>query len=242
MSLSVYPGTIRGLTYNVMKTPEFSTLVQMAASNVSTRIVQSQNPIWHWELIYNYIYDAIGTIGVGLSYTDFRILLGFYLSQQGQFGEFLFDDPTDDYVGPAMLPGGDGPNLQAQLQVVTDGVTYYSPIQRNFGGLFYEDVTDLDVGGIAVYANGLFIPAFGNYTLLGPGLAIPGASFSGLYLRWVAPPATPVTAQFNFLFRVRFESDKVQFEQFMNDLWTLGGTYASGSSALQIVSSRVPAA
>ena len=59
-------------------------------------------------------------------------------------------------------------NLQAQLPVVTDGAGhYYSPIQRNFGGFFWEDITDLD-GSIRVYANGTMVT---NYAIRGPGLA-----------------------------------------------------------------------
>ena len=79
------------------------------------------------------------------------------------------------------------PNAPATLQVVSDGAgNYYSPIQRNFGGKFWEDITDLN-GNITVYINGAVNT---DYTLGGPGLAIPGYSFEGLYLAWdAAAPA-----------------------------------------------------
>lgn len=239
MSNLVYPDQVRGLTYNVVKTPEFFTLVQDAPNQYTTRIVQSQNPIWHWELIYNYLYDMDNNLLAGESYSDLKILMGFYLARQGQFDDFLFWDPKDNFVGPALNPDST-PNPQAQLQVVTDGVNFYSPIQRNFGGQFYEDITDLGPGGLTLYANGALQTPVTDYIITGPGLAVPGASFMGLYVQWVTSPGTPVTAEFNFYFRVRFESDKVEFEEFMNDLWTLGGADASGGSALQIMSARRP--
>jgi hypothetical protein len=81
-----------------------------------------------------------------------------------------------------------------------------------------------------------------NYTLLGPGLAIPGSSFLGMYLLWTAgAPTGPVTAQFNFYFRVRLDSDTQTFDLFMQQLWTMGGPDATDSTGLMLVSSRTPA-
>lgn len=140
------------------------------------------------------------------------------------------------------------PNVPlAQLGVVTDGAgNYYSPIQRTLDGNFWEDITDLN-GGIAVYANG---SPTTNFTIEGPGLALPGYSFMGLYLKWIAPPAIPVTAQFQFYFRVRFESDEQDFEKFLNTgtqvanvhsggYWTIGGSEAqNGSGTLKLTTAR----
>ena len=239
MSTALYPGNLPGLAFSVLKTAEYSTIVQRGIGAVETRIANWANPLWHWTLQYSVLFDRITRLQPGLSYTDYRILQGFYLARQGTFDDFLFDDPTDDFVGPALDPNG-APNLQATLQVVNDGAgNYYSPIQRNFGGQFYEDVTDLGPSGITVYANGLLQNVVTNYTIGGPGLAIPGASFAGLYLAWVAPPGTPVTAQFDFLFRTRFETDSQDFEQFMADLWAIGGDGGTtGTGTLKLISSR----
>jgi hypothetical protein len=239
VSNAVYPAAVRGLTWTVLKTGEFNTLVQDAPNKYEVRIAQSQNPIWHFALMYDYIYDQAYNIAPGLTYTDLRTLMGFFLARQGQFDDFLFDDPSDDSVGPAMVDGS--PNTQAELQVVTDGAgNWYSPLQRNMGGQFYEDVTDLNTTSapLTVYANGVLQPD-SNYTVMGPGLAVPGASFMGLYLKWNAQPATPVTAQFNFYFRVRWESDEQDFEEFMYQLWTIGGSKSrNGSGQLKLMSAR----
>ena len=244
MSNAVFPTLIRGLDANSTKTPSFSTIVQSSVAGYTLRVPEMQNPLWQFTLTYNYIKNKANDIPVGLTYTDLQTLMGFYLARQGQLDSFLYDDPTDDSVGPALLIDA-SPNLQAQLQVVNDGAgNYYSPVQRNMGGQFYEDITDLN-GGITVYANGVAQVGSGvDYNLLGPGLVIPGYSFGGLYLQWVAgAPAAPVTAQFDFYFRVRFDIDKREFDAFLNEvLWCLGGPDATNSNSLTFVTARPPTA
>lgn len=238
MSNSVFPYQIHGLRLqNIVKTPEFGTIVQSAPNGAETRVQQRQNPVWHWSLIYDYLYDNFISPNNTLPYapyTDFRTLLGFFMARHGRYDDFLFTDPDDNSVGPAMLGGS--PNAQAQLPLVNDGAgTYYSPVQRNIGGLFWEDIGALN-GSIAVYANGVSTSA---YSLLGPGLAIPGYSYAGMYLKWSAMPTAPITAQFNYYFRVRFESDTQDFEKFLYGLWTVGGANAqSGSGVLKLMSAR----
>lgn len=145
------------------------------------------------------------------------------------------------------------PNPNAQLQLVTDGTFWYSPLQRNFGGQFLEDITDLNtiptLGGssLAVYSNGVLQTGGGvDYTLLGPGLATPTASFLGMYLKWnsvaFSPadvPSQPITASFNFFFRVRFEMDELDFEQFLQDVFTIGGPDSkNGAGYLKLMTAR----
>jgi len=295
MSLDVFPSNLRGLTYPVEKTSEFNTVVQSAPNLLETTVAQTRNPRWEWQLIYDVLWDDDAHKIAG--YADYRRLQGFILSQGGRASEFLYSDPSDNAVGPALIAGA--PNPLAQLQLVNDGAgNYYSPIQRNFGGLFYEDVTDLN-GPIVVYANGI-LQTFGtDYTIVGPGLALPGMSFMGLVINWSPPawqagfsyalnatildpaghiqkattagtsgttipsfndsgsttaegpdtlvwtdqgfnagPTGPINATFNYYFRVKFGEDKQDFTQFMNQLWTLGGSESSSGGTLTLRSSR----
>lgn len=234
MSLAIFP-TVRGLAYPVVKAPGFNTLLQGAPNLLETAIAQTYNPAWEWQLVYEFLFDNVAVITAG-TWTDYATLQGFILARSSRAEEFLFSDPQDHAVGPATLSGT--PNLQAQLQVVNDGAgTYYSPIQRNFGGQFYEDITDLN-GSIAVYDNGTLKALGTDYTIVGPGLALPGYSYMGLVIKWGSAPTGPVTAAFNFYFRVRFPSDKQEFTEFMNQLWTLGGSESSSGGALILKSSR----
>ena len=247
MTMKIYP-TLPGLTFPVLRAAEFDTLVTAAPNKYETGLPQTINPQWSWQLVYDFLRDNPGgTFTAG----ELRTLIDFFLYQGGQAGRFLFLDPDDNYVGPAMVTGT--PNVPlAQLQVVTDGTNYYSPLQRTLGGLFYEDITDLNTdtgaGGsaLAVYKNGTLATAgtgAGQYQLQGPGLAVSGSSFMGLYLNWgTTNPAAPVTAQFNFYFRVKFESDSQDMEKFSNKFWTIGGSQGQkGSGQIRLMQAR-PAA
>lgn len=246
MSNAIYPSLVKGLAFSVTRAAEFSTIVQKSAGGAETRIVQMQNPLWHWTLQYEFLFDDSPlpfNTKPYTPYTDLRTLLGFFLARQGSADDFLFDDPDDNSVGPALDGSPIGPNPAAELQVVTDGNgNYYSPIQRDMGGLFKEDITDLN-GSITVYANGVAqAPGF-DYTIQGPGLAIPGYSFRGLYLAWTptsppTSPGTPVTAEFDFYHRVRFEEDTKDFEKWASQLWAAGGEVGTGSSPIKLVSAR----
>jgi hypothetical protein len=134
--------------------------------------------------------------------------------------------------------------------LVTDGTYWYSPIQRTLNGVFYEDITDLN-GAITVYANGVLKALTTDYVVLGPGLALPTASYMGLYLKWATEPTGPITAQFNYYFRVRFEGDTLDFEKFLSTgtanvpsgqgggYWTIGGSESqNGSGQLKLCTAR----
>ncbi len=310
MSNAVYPSAVRGLTFTVVKTPEFNTLITKSPNLYSTRIGQTVNPIWTFSLTYDYLKNFPGfDYALTLSYTDLQTLMGFFLSMYGAQDDFLFTDPDDNLVGPATVtavwaarhpytlgtiiidgvgghaqkvtaapytntppgfalsgvsapswnhaggnttdgdltwldlgvaPAAGWPNPYAQLQLIGPvGGVYYSPIQRNMGGLFYEDITDLN-GSIAVYANGVLKATPGDYVIVGPGLSIPGYSWMGKVIQWVGTPTGPITANFNFYFRVYFKSDKQDFEKFMQYLWTIGGSGAKGGQGnIEFESSRI---
>lgn len=296
-----------------MKTSEFNTLAEPSPNFYETRILQSQNPLWHFSLMYEYLKDNPGDLVAALSpHTDYRYLAGFLLSMQGEYGEFLFDDFTDDAFGMRSAPGGliatpsvarvttyptaenfypagsyvldnnnpphlqlvtqggvsgssfpsfntggsvttwgsavfldqgvfNGANAQA-VPLVNNGSTYYSPIQRNFGGQFLEDITDLNQTNytLRVWANGVLQTSPANYSVGGPGLAIPGSSFQGLYIQFVGTPTGPITIAGQFYFRCRLESDRQDVEEFLQQFWTIGGSSGkNGAGELKFQQSRV---
>lgn len=234
MSNNVYPNQIFGIMPTVLKTAEFAAIVHAAASGADTRILQMQNPLWHFQLSYEQLFND--TRNSAYSASELQTLMGFFLGQKAQFDDFLFDDPEDDSV------------VNQAMQLVNDGAgNYYTPLQRNMAGLFFEDVTDLNPlngSGLTVQANGVAqtIGTCGgsvNCELHGPGLTIPGYSFGGMYLKWCAAPTPPITASFNFYFRLRFDGPTLDFERFLWQLWTIGGAEGkSGSGFVKMVTSR----
>lgn len=246
MSNSIYPFQLdaRCLAYTVTRSMAYDTEIQSSPTKVEFRLSQQYNPIWKYILIYELLKDIPNDLIPGLVDTDLRTLVGFYGRMSGQFDDFLFDDPDDNSVGPGLLPDG-SPNLQAQLQTFQDvpSGNWFTPIQRIYGG-FYEDITDLQPGGITVFANGVLAAGSGiDYTIIGPGVSIVtstgGMSFEGLVLQWTHPPSTPVTAQFNYFFRLRFDMDSIDFEKFVNRMWTIGGSESkNGSGQIKLVTAR----
>lgn len=233
--MQIFPA-LPGLTYPVDRTAEWDTAIQEAKNKYQVRLPQMSNPLWHWDLTYEFLRDW--PYGGFFTVTELHTLEDFFLYHQGAAGDFLFLDPDDHYVGPAMVDSA--PNVPlAQLVVVSDGAgNYFSPLQRTRGGLFYEDITDLDTSGtgstMGIYANGVLQAPITDYVIEGPGLAVPGAGYAGLYLAWTSQPEEPVTAEFSFYFRAHFEGDELDFQKFSNQFWTVGG-----SGSLKLEQSRI---
>jgi hypothetical protein len=248
MSEDVFPAypTYRGLGWTVSKSPEFDTLIKTGPNQRETRLSQALNPIWHWVVTYNYLKDRADDVPVGFDYTDWRTLLGFILAHQGQFDDFLFNDPDDQYSGPAMLGGV--PNLDAQLPLVQDYITstWYSPMQRSYGDLFQEDIS-APYGAVVVYANGVLQTEDIDYVVRGPGFSYetygsdynPITYYDGYYIEWALEPTEPITAEFSYYWRVRFESDRQDTDKFMNGLWAIGGPNAQkGNGNIMLITAR----
>ena len=187
---------LAGQGWSVHKRPSFSTRV---ASHVSGREVRSSlyaGTLYEFELTF----DALASNGVatgaiaGLGPNSLQTLLGFFLQCQGQFGTFLYVDPTDN-------------TAQGQVFATGDGIATRFTLQRTLGG-FSEPVsyaTQLN----SVYANGV--------AQAGCGLSAPNiVSFPS------APPAgVALSADFSYAFLCRFLDDQQDFENVMNGLWTL---------------------
>jgi hypothetical protein len=183
VTLPVFP-SLPGLTFTSVKSPQFSTLNEAAPNGYEVRLPQYSNPIWSWQLIYDFLHDFFW--GDFTTVSELRTLMGFFNDNLGSASSFLYTDPDDNYVGPALVSAAPNTPL-AQLALVNDGAgTYYSPVQRTLDGVSYEDITDLN-GAVAVYLNGSLATAgsaVNQYTVEGPGYAIPGYSWMGLVLKW----------------------------------------------------------
>ena len=196
---AIFPA-LPGLGWSVSKAPRFATRVQKATSGRELRVIDQTNPMWTWTLTFALLrdeHDTRGPNGPGAGFDELRTLAGFFLQQQGSFGAFLFDDPTDDVVAAQRIGTGDSTTTAFQLT-------------RTFGG-FTEPMTAPNVVS-AIYFNGV-LQAASHYTT-DPATGI--ATFA-------TAPATgqAITADFTYYFRVRFADDTAEFENFMYQLWSL---------------------
>jgi uncharacterized protein (TIGR02217 family) len=192
---------LTGLGWSVTKIPTFQTRVQRSTSGRELRALDYPFPLWQFSLVYDFLRDTPTGSGDG----ELRILMGFYAACQGAFQTFLYNDPTDNIVTNQGIGIGDGHTAAFQLiRTLSDaakGPTFSEPIQApNFSGTF------------AVMINGVALSQLGNWSIDTAGVA----HFT------TAPAAGAViTASFSYYFRCRFIDDSYQFENFMQNLWSL---------------------
>jgi len=226
MSLPVFP-SLPGLTFTSLKAPGFKTLNEEGSNGYEVRLPQYANPIWKWTLIFDFLHDFFW--GTFTTVSELRTLMGFFNDQYGSAGAFLYIDPDDNYVGPALVSAAPNAPL-AQLALVSDGAgNYYSPVQRTLDGVGSEDITDLN-GAIVVYLDGTLATAgsgANQYTLEGPGLAIPGYSWLGMVLKW-GPGGAPWAAAHAYAVNATIVDPAGHIQKATAAAWAPSTAYALG--------------
>ena len=208
MSTPVFPA-LAGQGWSVHKKPSFSTLVASHVSGREVRKANYQNPIWEFELVFDGLDSSASGAYGGLGAASLQNLMGLFLSLGGQVGAFVYYDPTDFAVSNQAFGVGDGTTTSFQLV-------------RSLGG-FAESivapvtsVTTLSFpGGVSVGASAPAITAAGvavsssAYSIANGVVTFTSAPASGAALAW--------SGYFGFL--CRFSDDRLDFEQFMSNLW-----------------------
>jgi hypothetical protein len=119
------PASLPGLAFSVHKRPRFATGNHQASSGVGVRVAYMEYPIWEFELTYEFLIDSATDLQ-----SQFKTLLGFFLSRHGGFDTFLLKD-ADDYL------------VENGALGTADGVTTQFPFLRYMGG-FPELVGQVD--------------------------------------------------------------------------------------------------
>jgi hypothetical protein len=104
-----------GQGWSTHKAPVFSTLVATHVSGREVRDALYANPIWRFELSFNALDGTSGGSYGGVGHSSLQSLMGLYLQCQGQFGEFVYYDPTDFSVNGQTFGVGDGSTTTFQL-------------------------------------------------------------------------------------------------------------------------------
>ena len=183
-----------GQGWSVHKKPKWSTIIAPHVSGREVRFANYEYPLWEFEATF----DGLGSDSVSypsLGAQSLQSLLGLFLQCQGQFGTFLYMDPTDNAV-------------TAQALATGDGSTEIFAFVRSLGG-FTEPV-----GWVTsvsnIYLNG--VAQASGWSLTTPNsLVFTGAPSSGV----------AITASFAFMFECRFDDDTLDFEEFIQNLWKL---------------------
>lgn len=191
MSNAVFP-TLPGLTFNVVRTPMFSTMTQRALSGREIRGTYQNFPLYQFDLAFEFLRDMAAT-------PELDTLIGFYLARQGSFDSFRFNDLSDNSVTDMQFGVGDGitPGFQLTRAFGAGGFTFPEPIQN------VNVLTNIKKAGV-IQTN----PT--NYTIDGNG-----------FVTFAGPPAAlaSLTWTGTYFFRCRFLDDQMGFNNFMQNLW-----------------------
>ena len=107
---------LAGQDISFTKKPTFSTIVAPHVSGREVRDALYQNPIWEFEVSFNALDSSPGNIyGGGVGSQSLQVLMGLFLQCQGQFGTFVFYDPSDYAVAAQGFGTGDGATTTFQL-------------------------------------------------------------------------------------------------------------------------------
>ncbi len=186
--------TLPGQGWSIHKRPAFATIVASHVSGREVRDALYQNPIWQFELTFDGLAsDSASYPGLGAQ--SLQSLLGLFLQCQGQFGTFLYTDPTDNAIAAQNFATGDGSTTSFTFARTLGG--FLEPVG------WVTSVSQVTVDGVAQSSGWL--------------LATPNS------LVFTTAPASSalIGASFAYAFQCRFDDDAADFEQFMQNLWTL---------------------
>jgi uncharacterized protein (TIGR02217 family) len=198
MSDAVFP-TLAGLAWGVIKQPQYKTTIQKAVSGRELRLAFMLYPMYTFKLQYNVLRDDRSTNNTSAPKDELKKLLKFFLARRGSFDSFLFTDPTDCAVTQQVFGAGNGVDKTFQL------VRAYGVL----GDGFVEPVENLN-GAAQIYVNGVLQESGYNISSTG-AVTFTVAPALGVSLTWTG----------QYYFRVRFEMDSAEFNNFMYDLWEL---------------------
>lgn len=199
MSNATFPD-LRGLAWSYTLTPTFSTGVQQATSGREVRAAFWSAPLWRISLTYEFLHDDPRHVDQNGN-SELQQLIGFFLARQGQFDSFLIDlaqltrKPLDSTVSGQPIGVGDGSTTSFQ-------------IVRNIGG-YLEQVQNPAGQSATVYVAGVRKTQGADYTISDGIVSFASAPASG----------AAITADFQWLWRVRFAQDQLEFGNFMYLLW-----------------------
>jgi hypothetical protein len=153
---------LAGQGWSVHKKPTFATIV---ANHVSGREVRDGlylNPIWRFELTFDGLDGAVTGEYGGLGAQSLQSLMGLFLQCQGQYGSFLFTDPSDNAVVNQTIATGDGATTAFLFARTLGGFTEPVGWVTGVTGVFLDGVATSSAGAPAPAAPALSSVAGGS--------------------------------------------------------------------------------
>lgn len=196
----------------ISKAPVWSTKVVRAASGRERRTAYWSFPLWKFELGY-------GVIRHRPSQAELVAMWEFFNVMQGQFGGWLFVDPTDCQLPTNLILDASGqPITDSSGAFITDGSA--TPTSYTFATGDGSTTTFQLTRQIGSFAEPVFA-AFQPVILDNGALAGACTVANGKVTFSLAPAAGHVLSWFGyFYFGCRFAQDDLTFEQIVRELWS----------------------
>jgi len=133
----------------------FRTALSSVVSGKETRNSRMQYPIYQFELTYEFLDQREGQ-------TDLTNMMGFFMSNRGRFGEWLYQDPSDYIAHGVQIAVGDG--AQSSFYAMKQIGTFIDPIgQFDLSNLFAFNNTV-----VSISQDTIIIPSHSLATGFGP--------------------------------------------------------------------------
>lgn len=166
MSNAVFP-SLPGLTWNVVKSPQWKTKPQQAVSGREVRVAFRSMPLYRFAMGYEVLREEAAS-------AELQTLIGFFNARQGSYDSFLYIDPSDSAVASQAFGTGNGSTAAFQLV-------------RSYGG-HSEPVMNLN-GAPAISVAGVLkatpadysINSLGMVTFVVPPAAAAALTWTGSY-------------------------------------------------------------
>jgi hypothetical protein len=211
MSDAIYPSTLPGLKWDIVRSPVFKTGIYEALSGAERRIRHRPSPKRRIEMAYEVLREYSGN-------TDLKTLVGFYIARSGPWDSFLFHDPYDGQV--TNQPFGVGDGVSTDFQLVRNFGSVAEVVHNPELTLFVGPVWFPTVGDDAEFwpqpdglwpVDAIYDPA-GAFTVLANGL-----------VRFTTPPPAGKTLLWTgrFYYRARFADDTFDSTEFLKRFFSM---------------------
>ena len=193
MSDAIFPA-LPGLTWNIQRTPVWSSINQRGVSLMETNVALASYPLYQITLTYAYLWSTAAK-------AQLQTLVGFFNARNGAADTFLYTMPDDSSVTAQQFGTGDGSTKGFQLV-------------RTFGS-FDEPVKDVN-GTPSVYVGGVLKTAGTDYTLSATGkVTFTSAPANAAALTWTGSyywrcRFMQDSTDFNKFLRDLYEAKKVE--------------------------------
>lgn len=206
-----YPRNLPGLTSTKVRRPKHSVSVQTHQSGGEVRMSYWSEPLWEWDLTYEVLRDGFR---MGRAFDELKQIEGCFLACTGSLTGMSFHDDDDHSAVQSGIGTTDGATTaftliryrgtgkEAQNYIGSESIGFLDGTQP-FN--LYVDGTPIDISD----------PVFG-YTL---NTVTPKKQ--QLVFNSAPPAGHALSCDMSWLFYVRFQTDSLDLEKFMHQLWVL---------------------